>query len=188
MYRCFFIFLMAVMAAGGGSQSLRFVAEEIRFRLCGDTVQVDGIYEFVNPESHSIRTTLNYPFPEMMPFPDSLLAIQMDRQDTLTMIRKDHAVLFTVQIPEKQSTRLFVRYRQPVPGRSFTYLLSTTRTWQRPLEAAAYTVIIPQTVRLTSLSLDYDRVYEKEDQWIYVIEKSGFMPENEFTFSWEVVQ
>ena len=93
-----------------------------------------------------------------------------------------------VQIPEKQSTRLFVRYLQPVPGNSFTYLLTTTGTWQRPLETATYTVIIPQTTRLTSLSLDYDRVCDKEGQWIYVIEKSGFMPENEFTFTWEVVQ
>ncbi|MBD3374481.1 hypothetical protein GF406_05530 [candidate division KSB1 bacterium] len=188
MYLYFFIFLMADMAAGGGSQSLRFVQEEIRFCLNGDTVQVEGIYKFYNPASSSVRTTLSYPFPKTLPFPDSLIAIQMDRQDTLSVIRKDHAVLFSLQVPEKQSARLFVRYLQPVPGRSFTYLLTTTGFWQRPLETASYTLIIPHTVRLTSLTPDYDRVCEKEGNWIYVIEKSGFIPENDFNFTWEVVQ
>jgi hypothetical protein len=141
MHRYFFIVLIAVMAASGGSQSLRFVQEEIRFCLNGDTVQVEGIYKFYNPASSSVRTTLSYPFPKAMPFPDSLLAIQMDRQDTLSVIRKDHAVLFSLQVPEKQSARLFVRYLQPVPGNSFTYLLTTTGTWQRSLQTARGSVV-----------------------------------------------
>jgi hypothetical protein len=88
---------------------------------------------------------------------------------------------FDLRFGAGEEVQVTVQYRQRAPARDGRYLLTTTRPWRRPLEAAVYTLRGEDVARVWS---NYG--LERAAPGLWTFERTQFMPPADWRFSWEV--
>ena len=80
-------------------QPLQFYREDITFRLEGNTMATDAVYQFCNVGDKEIHTSLFYPFPEnTMELIDSILVTDMKTNEVVPCREGKSGVFFGISV------------------------------------------------------------------------------------------
>lgn len=169
------------------AQALRFADEIITVRVSENRAIVTGQYLFQNPSQQPLATRLYYPFPltKDLLYPDSIAVDNMHSEAPLRFSEGPAGIYFPVRIPPEDSIWYQVVYAQHLTGNSFTYILTTTHAWNRPLRSADYIIKMPKKLHLTSISIPVDSTAHKPKYQEYHIHRDNFMPDTDLIIQWE---
>jgi len=170
----------SVAAQGRSQDSLHFDSEEILIDVRGDVVEVTGVYHFRVPGGRTPAQPILYPYPQ-----DPLLGPA--RTLRLEMLGANGRWLpigfeelpprgVRWRLPAVEAPTLTVRtvYRQVMRSTYARYIVTTTRTWQRPLRHAHFEIRLPLGARDPTFSHPFRRKVPSERSWIYDVE--NFLP------------
>lgn len=152
-----------------------------------DYCQLKGIYYFKNISEKIIEQVLFYPFVinDELPYPDSIKVVNMRDNKPVPFTKSKKGIFFSIQIPPKSIYAYNVNYYQKTPACSMEYILTTTKTWNRPLDQAEFIIKIPLSFNLISLSMKFNKKVDTGDKTIYYIIRKNFMPETNLLIKWE---
>ncbi|UCH11461.1 MAG: DUF4424 family protein [Fidelibacterota bacterium] len=168
---------------------LEFNSERIAITVQEHACRVTGEYHFRNHSPQPVTGfPLFYPFPVSpeLPFPDSILIVNGRTGAAAPYSRIGSGILFHIAVSPMGHSTYTVHYRQPAPARRFEYILETTQKWQQPLASAEFEITVPNTMTLTGLSLDVDRLQESDSAHTYHITRQNFMPDANLIIQWEM--
>lgn len=177
--------LLIPAAPGAVAQSLQFAREELSFAVFGSYCNVTAHYTFRNVSNSSLRQTLFYPLPAHQPFPDSLTVSGLFTGTVVPYTVSAKGISFEIDCSPHADRTYCIRFRQQTPQQSIAYILTTTRTWARPLEHARFVFVIPDDYALTSSSYPPDSQTDQDGVRTYTIEKREFMPDRDLTVRWK---
>jgi len=168
------------------AQALRFADEIITVRISENRARVTGQYLFQNPGQKPLATRLYYPFPitKDLLYPDSIVVNNMRSEEQLRFSEGPEGIYFPVRIPPKDSIWYQVVYAQHLTSNSFTYILTTTHAWNRPLRSADYIIKMPEKLHLNSISIPVDSIAQKLKYQEYYIHRDIFMPDTDLVIQW----
>jgi hypothetical protein len=162
--------------------TVRFVRERIDVTLAPDEVRVHGVYVYRNPWPIPVVQGLAVPLPvdREHPMPTEVAVARLTPRSEPLATRTVLGALGTeLHFGPFEEVQVSVRYRQHAPTREGRYLLTTTRPWHRPLEAATYT-LATEGVRLGRSSYPLEHT---ATGWGF--ERRDFMPPEDWRFAWE---
>ena len=181
--------LLASLPAEGIMQSSRgpigFFQEEISIQVRGDSCILTGTYHFRNQTARTAATELLYPFPRRLPPPRRIEVIDLSTGSRLQTQQTGEGALFMLSLPPWGETAYRVLYVQPTPSNTMEYLLSTGRSWGRPLERATFLIALPDSLKLMSISIPPDTLWKEAGVTFYVCRKRHFFPDRELTVRWQ---
>jgi len=171
----------------GASSLAQFVSEEISVRVHGDYCMLDGRYEFRNTEDHAALWPIFYPLlnTSSIPLADSIWIHDAVTGERLPFERGVSGVSFALNLPPSASRAVCISYRQLTPKDRMEYILTTTKRWGRPLERAIFRVVVPDSLKLTHISIPCDSLAKRGHDVEYLIRKKAFMPSSNFIIEWE---
>ncbi len=163
------------------SQDLQFYREDIFFTLRENHIKTDAVYHFVNVGEKEIKTPLFYPFPEnTMELIDSIEVKNEKSGEVIPHRPGKSGIFFNIEVKAYGQASYRVFYRQKLVEKQFTYILTSTEAWNRPLEFANFELCIPMEIHFDSLSYPPDTSYLQKDFQHYLWKKKEFMPEKDF--------
>jgi hypothetical protein len=163
------------------SQSLQFYREDIVFKINKDAVETDADYHFCNTGEKDIQTPLFYPFPEnTMELIDSISIRDLKTNEVIAYREAKSGVFFNISVRAYGQSSYRVYFRQRLVDKKFTYILTSTESWNRPLEFANFELQIPEYLKVDSLSYPPDTSFMKNNFQYYFWKKKDFMPGKDF--------
>jgi len=167
------------------AQIADFSAERLTFTIQPDYVEMTGSYYFTNRTRQMVKLPIIYPFcvNSRQAFPDTIHVNVADGK-SLNFQRRDENIYFSVPLKHPERTEIVIYFRQPVSQSQFEYILTSTRSWQKPLESADFTIRMPLSQNLSGLSFPYERVDTTGNFQIYHLHFENFYPEKNLIFSW----
>jgi hypothetical protein len=171
-----------------GAKSLaQFVREEITIRVHGACCTLDGRYEFRNTGDHAVLWPIFYPLlnTDAIPLADSVHIHDAETEELLPFESGVNGVSFAFNMPPCASKVIRISYRQRTPKKRMDYVLTSTKQWGKPLESATFRVVIPDSLRLTHMSIPYDSLTKRGHNVEYIIQKKAFMPRSNLIIKWE---
>ncbi len=163
---------------------VRFTAEEIAIAVYPDHIQMNGTYHYENPFPFPVTQGFLIPLPQDSRHPEPVqiaTTILSPVPSTLPVyfILGSHG--FTASFAAKERLTIEVKYTQYTPDRDAWYILTTTQPWRRPLQKGLYTLSFHQTSFKTS---NYPLIQEASGQYAFM--REGFMPQEDWRFSWNI--
>ncbi|UCH78207.1 MAG: hypothetical protein JSU81_10865 [Candidatus Coatesbacteria bacterium] len=165
----------------------RFVGEEVTIALGPERARVAGVYRFHNPGDKSRTLRLRYPFargPELGE-PENIV-VRGAAGDDLPFTWKRHDIAFEVTIPPQAEAEIVVAYEQRCRGCEFTYILTSTRSWRRPIEEATFAVDVPPQLAPLEGSYELEEVASPREGVVrYQLRREDFYPDVDLVLRWE---
>jgi len=182
--------LVELTRAGIVPPAPRFVAESVTLSIVRGELSVHGVYRFEGATPGGFLP-LAYPFPE-----DSTLGTPRLTRAVLTS-----SAVRDAQLPVDAETgalpwrfglhpgavaeyELSVEYRQPLAGTSATYVLRSTKEWERPLRDCWYQVIMDSSLGEPRFEYPFKEVSERPGFRRFLFEPKAFMPERNLVVRW----
>ncbi len=178
-------FLLAAPVFAG---NLDFVKENIYVSLrLPDTMCVTGEYFFAAKDGSVLTTSVVYPFPvdSTIAFPHAIRVTDKAGPVAFQSHPDQAMILIPVTIGKGDTGTTTVVYRQRLNGNTGRYILTTTKSWQKPLGKSNYSVTVPSRAVLTFMSYESDTVYQRNGSLVYSFTKSDFMPARDLVFSFK---
>lgn len=174
-----------VFVVGLNAQIADFSAEKLSFTVNSKCVEMTGSYFFSNRTGKAINLPMVYPFRvnDRQAFPD-LIHVRLANGRSLNFQRRDESIFFAVPLKNPERTEIVIYFRQPVSQPQFEYILTSTRSWQKPLESADFAIQVPLSQALTKLSFPYERIDTTGNFQTYHLHFETFYPEKNLIFSW----
>ena len=144
------------------------------------TLEVRGMYHFKSSAKEPLVASVCYPFPldSTHPYPDSIDI----RQHGLH--RQDSGVSFRMQFRPAAEDSFFAYYRQPLKTNSATYIVTTTRRWNRPIDLAHFRVTVPAGFKDAALTFKPDSVKKSDSAVSYFFTRKKFFPDKDVIVTW----
>jgi hypothetical protein len=162
-------------------QSLQFYREDIVFKLNNNAMETDAVYHFCDVGDKDISTQLFYPFPEnTMELIDSIVVTNDKTGEIIHYRDGKNGILFGIFVKSYGQASYRVFFRQKLLENKFTYILTSTETWNRALEFANYEFQAPVATKITSFSFPPDSTVIQHDIQYFYWKKKDFMPEKDF--------
>lgn len=161
------------------SQNLEFYREDICFEIKDQYFYVDGVYYFCNVGKDSVKSLLFYPFPNDSTYGkvDSIYITSVTDSSNAILDVSQSGAQFVVRIKPYGSNKFNISYRQKISGGKAEYILLTTRQWGKPFEQVNYKLILPDNIKVLSLSYLSDSSYTINHKVVYLWHKENFMPD-----------
>lgn len=158
--------------------------------IASDTVEVEGTYWFKNRAEAELTTKVFYPFPQdsTLPYPFYISVLDGDRQQALTFDTVSDGITFSVTLKEAVTDSFFVIYRQTPLTNRFTYILTTTQLWKKPLHRAQFVITVPRNYSVTYLSYSSDIVTTENNHTKFEFLRENFMPVKDLILEWKCIQ
>lgn len=168
---------------------LSFQREKIYIAIEKDRIEVRGHYFFHNETGRAIRTRLVYPFPvdSTMLFPDRIsvfICAGDGTREEIPSTRAGDIITFMIESLPDKVLEVLVVYSQRVLHHEARYILTTTKTWGKPLESAEFFVEVPRDLEILSFSYGAFEPWESNGKTIYHMLQENFLPERDLVFSW----
>jgi hypothetical protein len=200
---CFCLWL-AVLACRKPAQvsPVHFAREEIAMDVRPGTLEVRGMYHFTCSAREPLLASMFYPFPldSNHLYPDSIdiqvplgtptrLGTRSEMSDISVMSprpvqKQDSGVSFRMRFRPGVEDSFSAYYRQPIKTSSATYIVTTTRKWQRPIDVARFCVTVPASFRDVKLTFKHDSMVRSDSSVTYFFTRRRFFPDRDVTVTW----
>lgn len=178
-------------AGAQGAVELSFLREHLEFKLLEseapgswpEVLEVSALYAFGNPSGRTHRQQVRYPWPrtrEMGPVESIDLRWQPGGEPVALVGRDSSSVSFLLELQPGEEKLLAIQYRQAVRGGRCTYLLTTARSWGRPIQEAQFLLRLPRSFVADSCSLKPDGCRESDGERLCFWKRLEFLPEQDF--------
>lgn len=173
----FFLNSTCTVRAQGG---LSFDEEYLTFTLSRNSFQVNGIYVFSAKEitEHSIL----YPFPVDAVFGNAydikVKNVSMGTSVPYIMEKDSAGIRFHTII--SGSSQFQIGYKQLLKSNRVRYILTTTKSWNKPLKFADYKLVVDSGIVITSFSMEPQKRIVQGGKTVYFWQKKDFMPNTDF--------
>jgi hypothetical protein len=173
-------------AAEPGSP-IRFHSEVVRLVVAGDSIEVQGLYRFVNRTGGEIPLSLFYPYPA-----DTLLgaarmvslsAAPAIAPASFTETADPPGARWLLRAPAGDTLLVRSVYRQGRPARYARYIVTTTSAWADPLVHARFEIVLPDSARAPRFSFPFER-RQGPGGTMYVFEAASFRPDRDIEAWW----
>ena len=167
----------------------RFVSEWVTLRIRPGELEVTGRYEFEGAPSGGSLALL-YPIATGkglgIPTIETVaLRSRADRSTLPVTHRWSRGECHMVLQPGSTSGYVLeVRYRQPLTGRSATYLTTTAKEWGRPLHRASFQIVLDPAMGEPRFELPFRELDRSAGQRLYVFEASPYRPDKDIVITW----
>lgn len=184
LWRSVLIYWVSMTALN--AQIADFSSEKLTFTIHPQFVEMSGSYFFTNRTGKPVLLPIIYPFSinTRQFFPDSIV-IRLADGRPLKFKRGEDNIAFALPLAASGKTELVVYFRQPVSEPQFEYILTSTKSWRKPLKSADFSVIVPQSCSLTDLSLPFEKIDTTAGFYNYRLHFEEFYPDKNFKFSWQ---
>ena len=180
------IFAYTLLSRRGDATSCTFAAEEVTITLTPGKARVRGTYTFYNGGGEDASLTVAYPFAAGEALgPAENVAVCDGAGRDVPFARADGKVSFDVAVPAGGRADVVVAFEQPCSAHSFTYILTTTRAWGRPLESARFVVEAPPSFGPVASTYPLEPLADDGAIIKYGFTRENFYPEEELTLSWQ---
>lgn len=156
-----------------------FFEEHIDFKLDSSYFSINGIYSFSNSSSQKITRQIVFPFACASSTIDSVKILDLNTLQLLPFGKLANAVSFEITLQPKDTLDVQIFYRQKASKKN-TYILTSTKTWGKPLDHAFYTLTTPQATVIDSFSYSPNGVKVVGNSKCYQWEKHHFLPTQDF--------
>ncbi len=166
-------------------QGVNFIREDINFTLDPDYFYVDGYYWFANDSDGNIDGTIFFPVGEKTEKSlfDSVYVFKMPLNILQRILKQTTSgFFFKLNIPGRDTLVYNIKYRQKITSDSVTYILLSTRTWNRSLTIAEYKLILKPGIVVSKFSYAPDKEFFINHDIIYFWKRKNFMPEKNLMF------
>ena len=152
------IFLLSFLHSGLFGQDIEFVREDLTFELQGEYFVVTGDYYFCNIGETPVRQVMFYPFPVDPAYGpvDSVIMIRKSSGKNVFRNSGSKGASFFIDIEPYEIAIYKISYRQKLMANKAEYILTTTATWNRPLELVSFELIFPDNIIIDSISYQPD--------------------------------
>lgn len=163
-----------------------FAGEDVTIKLAPDRAYVTGVYRFYNPGDKARSLKLRYPFargPEVGD-PENV-AVRGGAGEDIPFSWKRHDVAFEIEVPARSEAAVTVSFEQPCSGCEYTYILTSTRNWGRPIDEARFAVVVPVQMVPVDCSYEWEKVPAVEGLARYEFSREDFYPDVDLVVHWE---
>lgn len=178
------ILLLYLIATSGSTylqaqNRVSFYEEHIDFVLDDKYFSINGIYSFYNDADRTTIQQIIFPFAEKTSLIDSISVIHLKTYKKIQFKHMENAISFNFILMPKDTVDIHIFYRQKT---SITnkYIITSTQSWEKPLETAVYTLTTAKNIKIRSFSYAPDTVCETNESKLYFWEKHQFMPKFDF--------
>lgn len=162
-----------------------FTGEEVTITLEPERARVAGVYRFHNPAEKPQTLKLRYPFARGPEFGDPENVVVRDAAGTSLPYRWQRGdVEFDLAVPPRAEARVSVSYEQDCYADKFTYILTSTREWRRPIEEAAFVVEAPYQLAPVKCPYKLEEAAAREGLVRYELRRENFYPDVDLTLHW----
>ena len=183
MRKLFFLLIISMPALYSHAQKINFYKEEITFQLDRQSFQVSGDYYFRNETKSDISQFIFYPVykDSLNPAFDTIWIFDYANNRALSFLNKsDTGVFFHVKIRAGDSAQIKIYYRQQYKGNYVKYILTSTKTWEKPLESASYFVMADNDMGITAFAYPPKETIPFDKKTLYQWHLTNFMPDRDF--------
>ncbi len=162
-----------------------FAAEDVTITLSPTRAKVEGIYRFRNPGEETQTLKLRYPFARgpALGEPENVVVRDAEgREVPFSWKRRD--VAFEVTVPARGEAEVAVSYEQNLRGDEFTYVLTSTQYWRRPIGEASFAVEVPPQLAPVASSYELGEAASREGVVRYELRRDDFYPGVDLNLRW----
>jgi len=173
---------------GAENTLVSFEGEELRFflekRADGRVWwKLEGKYYFSNSSGEFQQRHIAYPFPEGDDLgPVQLLSLSFE-ENSGASVRLDseaeHLWGFWMELPPQSLSPLTISYEQPVFGNRAAYIITSARSWGRPLAFARFTIVVDKSLRLVEAPFPGGSSEETDSAIIHSWDFFDFQPDKD---------
>ena len=173
----------------GSAGVFDFYKERIIIHIKEDVALVEGYYYLKNITDVDKEMFLFYPFflDKFHPYPEEINIYEkksLGGKDVVNFIKHDKGIIWKTNIKAGSKKCIKIIYKQKIINNDFTYILTTTKFWQKGLKQASYIIIIPRELKDVQFSYLPDKSKIKKEKVHYYINKKNFMPEQNLNIHW----
>ena len=160
-------------------RAVDFIEEYIDFEIDKTYFYINGIYTFRNNSEKETRQTIYFPFAEEAEAVDSIRITNLNTVRNVPFRKQKSGISFMFSLSPKDTVNLNIFYRQK-SGKTNTYIITSAKSWGKPLEKAVYTLKTPEEIKIESFSFAPDSQKQIDDKRLYLWEKENFTPDLDF--------
>jgi hypothetical protein len=180
----------AVYFFSGYFTTVRFERERIEVQVGRGAVRVSGLYEYRNRSWLPAVLTLGVPFPVDHAHPPPAFVLLTEAVDggepaLIPFTSRGGEVRFRLFFRPQEVKRVGLEYEQPARLPNGRYLLTTTRTWRRPIEDASFTLWLPRCFLLAGSNYPLTAVSAPGRRAAFSFSRTQFDPDRDWEFAWE---
>ena len=180
----FSILTTFTMATGGG---ISFPKERIDALIRSpDTLEIQGIYWFVNADKSPVSTAIYYPFPidSFGAYPHFISLTRLADKRPMHFDTLPEGIQWTQSLAGGATDSIRVVYCQRIRHQQGRYIVTTAKLWGRPLKRADFSVTVPPKILLDFWSYPCDSVGSKSDSLTYHCHYAPFSPDADMLMRW----
>jgi hypothetical protein len=182
------ILLLLILTSFICTAGIIFQKEAITATIAAcDTLEVQGVYYFVNSDTSTTSTAIYYPFPvdSVLNYPYYISVVRLSNKKQLSYIKRKMGITWKQILPPRSTDSIQVIYRQKTMQPNGRYILTTTKYWKSPLKRADFTVITPADITLSYWSFQSDSVGVHNGRIYYHSFQTDFFPESDMLLEWK---
>jgi hypothetical protein len=185
---------LTICFLGGRFTTVRFDQERIDVEVEPGRIHVHGLYHYRNASRLPALLTLSTPFPVDAdhPAPEAFALAEAGedgravRELSLRGPREEPRV--RMLFGPRGGKWILLDYWQPARVAEGRYILTTTRTWGRPIAQASFRLLLPPGYSLNHSNYSLMIVPDSPSFIIYTFSRSNFYPDQDWKFSWQARQ
>ncbi len=162
--------------------------EDITFILNKNNFYVSGDYYFRNNSNQEIKQQIYYPIytDSVINSFDSASVFCYNTNQKTEFRRVNDGIIFHINIPPKDSAQYKISYKQSLAGSYARYILTTTKSWGKPLQTANYYLISDKKIHVDFFSYNPIKTSDFGEKIIYQWSFAGFMPTKDFEIKFSI--
>lgn len=164
---------------------LSFVEEDLTFEIIDSVFIVKGLYFFSSPAEKDYLIVYPFPTDTIYSIPFDINVIDIKTADTLAYKMTDNHSSMAFKARISGQTQLYITYSQSLKSKKAKYILTTTRSWNKPLERAEYKLLTDTNLVVKGFSMKPETAITVDGKHVYVWQKENFMPEKDFEIEFD---
>jgi len=164
---------------------IEFESEDISINIFSDSVNVDGSYIFINPESKDRIVKIIYPFyiDDSIGQPNNISVIYEGNIIDYEW-EEMKGIIFKIKIPAYGRRELNVSFTQQCKENRFVYILTTTKKWGKSLISAKYSIHTDNSISDITVPYEFSRIPTDNAGSLYTMSVNNFMPDKDLIIMW----
>ncbi|MBD3368386.1 MAG: hypothetical protein GF405_09500 [Candidatus Eisenbacteria bacterium] len=167
---------------------VHFYREYVTIEPSERACRVDGLYFLRSVADRPLELGIEYPFPvgarSTFPYNIRLYDVTDEGERAIGYVTEDTSIRFRMRFEPEEERTFRVRYAQQIRGGSATYIVTTTRLWERPIELAEFEIRIPPELEDVTLSIGPDSTWTRGDTTVHYVRETAFYPDEDILISW----